>query len=138
MAALRKVRLRAALPDYFAALRISAPAAILGGIIGAALGVGLARLINDWSLAAADFGDPLGLIITCATFLSLFCGLIGWGIGVGMRRTSVEAPAVDPGVGPFIIAVEAGEASERVWAIIHRKGGHELPPGALMSRPLGV
>jgi ABC-type nitrate/sulfonate/bicarbonate transport system permease component len=38
VAALRKVRLRAALPDYFAALRISAPAAILGGIIGEFIG----------------------------------------------------------------------------------------------------
>ncbi|HEX7132873.1 MAG TPA: ABC transporter permease subunit [Iamia sp.] len=38
VSALRKVRLRAALPDYFAALRISAPAAILGGIIGEFIG----------------------------------------------------------------------------------------------------
>ncbi|HEU5150158.1 MAG TPA: ABC transporter permease subunit [Iamia sp.] len=38
VASLRKVRLRAALPDYFAALRISAPAAILGGIIGEFIG----------------------------------------------------------------------------------------------------
>ncbi len=38
VASLRKVRLRAALPDYFAALRISAPAAMLGGIIGEFIG----------------------------------------------------------------------------------------------------
>jgi ABC-type nitrate/sulfonate/bicarbonate transport system permease component len=35
---LSKVRIRAALPDYFAALRISAPAAVLGGIIGEFIG----------------------------------------------------------------------------------------------------
>jgi ABC-type nitrate/sulfonate/bicarbonate transport system permease component len=35
---LRKVRVRAALPDFFAALRISAPAAVLGAIIGEFLG----------------------------------------------------------------------------------------------------
>lgn len=38
VATLRKVRIRAALPDYFAALRISAPAAVLGGIIGEFIG----------------------------------------------------------------------------------------------------
>jgi ABC-type nitrate/sulfonate/bicarbonate transport system permease component len=35
---LRKVRVRAALPDYFAALKISAPAAVLGAIIGEFIG----------------------------------------------------------------------------------------------------
>ena len=35
---LRKVRIRAALPDLFAALRISAPAAVLGAIVGEFLG----------------------------------------------------------------------------------------------------
>ena len=35
---LRKARVRAALPDYFAALKISAPAAILGAIVGEFIG----------------------------------------------------------------------------------------------------
>jgi ABC-type nitrate/sulfonate/bicarbonate transport system permease component len=35
---LRKVRVRAALPDYFAALKISAPAAVLGAIVGEFIG----------------------------------------------------------------------------------------------------
>ena len=35
---LRRVRVRAALPDYFAALKISAPAAVLGAIIGEFIG----------------------------------------------------------------------------------------------------
>ena len=38
MAVLRRVRVRAALPDYFAALKISAPAAVLGAIIGEFIG----------------------------------------------------------------------------------------------------
>ncbi|MDD9370160.1 MAG: ABC transporter permease subunit [Acidimicrobiales bacterium] len=35
---LRKVRIRAALPDYFTALKISAPAAVLGAIVGEFIG----------------------------------------------------------------------------------------------------
>ena len=38
LTALRKVRIKAALPDLFSALRISAPAAILGAIVGEFLG----------------------------------------------------------------------------------------------------
>lgn len=38
MTALRKVRLRAALPSLFAALRISAPAAVLGAMLGEFMG----------------------------------------------------------------------------------------------------
>ena len=38
VAVLRRVRVRAALPDYFAALKISAPAAVLGAIIGEFIG----------------------------------------------------------------------------------------------------
>ena len=38
LAVLGKVRIRYALPDYFAALRISAPAAVLGAIIGEFIG----------------------------------------------------------------------------------------------------
>ena len=37
-AVLRRVRVRAALPDYFAALKISAPAAVLGAVIGEFIG----------------------------------------------------------------------------------------------------
>lgn len=38
LAVLRKAQFRAALPDYFAALKISAPAAVLGAIIGEFIG----------------------------------------------------------------------------------------------------
>lgn len=111
---------------------------VIGGIIGAALGAWLARLLNDWSVLARDLTDPLGLAITCGTFGALFVGLLGWGIGVGMRRTSVAAPAVDSRAGAFILAVSAGDTRDRVWSIIHGKGGHELPPGALMTGTAAV
>jgi ABC-type nitrate/sulfonate/bicarbonate transport system permease component len=54
---LRKVRLRAGLPSLFAALRIAAPAAILGAIIGEYLGaekgLGVAMINSQQSLEVA-------------------------------------------------------------------------------------
>jgi hypothetical protein len=112
--------------------------AAVGGAIGIALSVGVSQLLNGWSLWARDFGEPFGLRIACGAVLALFCGLIGWGIGLGVPRASVEAPAVNPGVGPFIIAVSAGDARDRAWSLVRHAGGHELPPGALMARPVAV
>jgi hypothetical protein len=108
---------------------------IIGGIVGAALGVGLAFLLNIWSDQARALRDFLGLAITCGTCLCLFVGLIGWGIGIGMHRSGVEMPAVDPSVGPFILALHAGPARDAVWTILHRCGGSEVPAGATMARP---
>lgn len=109
--------------------------AIVGGVVGAALGVGLAFLLNMWSDAARDVHDFFGLAITAGTFLCLFCGLLGWGIGVGMHRSGVEMPAVDPSVGPFILAVHAGGARDLAWSILHDSGGTEVPAGPTMARP---
>jgi ABC-type nitrate/sulfonate/bicarbonate transport system permease component len=69
-ASLRKVRLRAALPDYFAALRISAPAAILGGIIGEFIG-GADNGLGVALISARANADParvwgLALVATLA------------------------------------------------------------------------
>ena len=117
------------------------PGAVLGGVIGAALGVGAAYLINMWSASSADLRQPFGLAVTCGVVLALFCGVIGWGIGLGMRTRRVAPPAVDPAAGAFIVAVSAGEADEarsRAWAAIRRHGGHELPPGAMMAHPAAV
>jgi ABC-type nitrate/sulfonate/bicarbonate transport system permease component len=70
VASLRKVRLRAALPDYFAALRISAPAAILGGIIGEFIG-GADNGLGVALISARANADParvwgLALVATLA------------------------------------------------------------------------
>jgi hypothetical protein len=108
---------------------------IIGGIVGAALGVGLAWLLNIWSQNARDVQNFFGLAITCGTCLCLFGGLIGWGIGIGRHRSGVEMPAVDPSVGPFILALHAGPARDLVWSILHRCGGLEVPAGATMARP---
>lgn len=55
--ALSKVRIRAALPDYFAALKISAPAAVLGTIIGEFIG-GAENGLGIALIAARAQADP--------------------------------------------------------------------------------
>lgn len=55
--ALTKVRIRAALPDYFAALKISAPAAVLGTIIGEFIG-GAENGLGIALIAARAQADP--------------------------------------------------------------------------------
>jgi ABC-type nitrate/sulfonate/bicarbonate transport system permease component len=78
VAMLRKVRIRAALPDYFAALKISAPAAVLGGIIGefiggADSGLGVA-LIS--ARANADPARVWGLALVATALSGIGYGLI--------------------------------------------------------------
>lgn len=75
---LRKVRVRAALPDFFAALKISAPAAVLGGIIGEFIGgadngLGVA-LIS--ARANADAARVWGLAMVATLFSGIGYGLI--------------------------------------------------------------
>jgi sulfonate transport system permease protein len=95
-ATLYKVRLRAALPSLFAALRIAAPAAVLGAIIGeylgGASGIGVAMVNAEQSLD-----------VTRVWSLALFAaGLAGIGYGV----TGLVAKRLTPwatagrGVGP--------------------------------------
>jgi hypothetical protein len=108
---------------------------VVGGIVGAALGVGLAWLLNIWSDQARDVRDFFGLAITAGTFLCLFGGLIGWGIGVGVHRSGVEMPAVDPTVGPFILAVHAGDQRDLAWRIVRRCGGGDVPAAAATAYP---
>lgn len=70
---LRKVRLRAALPDYFSALRISAPAAVLGTIVGEFIG-GAESGLGVALIAARASADPervwgLAVVATAAAGL---------------------------------------------------------------------
>lgn len=111
---------------------------IIGGIVGALVGVGVARWLNDWFASVEGATDFFGLAVTLATFGALFLGFVGWWIGTGIARSAVEAPAIGPNVGAYILAVEAGEGREKVWTTIRAYGGHELPPGALMAEPTAV
>lgn len=111
---------------------------VIGGIAGAFLGVWSAQYLNGWFTEATGTSDFFGLALTLGGFGALFVGFLGWCIGEGISRRAVDAPAVDPAVGPFIIAVSAGEASDLAWHAIHHRGGHELPPGAMMAHPAAV
>lgn len=73
---LTKVRMRAALPSLFAALRIAAPAAVLGSIIGEYLGaergLGVAMINSQQSL---DVPRTWGLALAAAAAAGLGYGL---------------------------------------------------------------
>jgi ABC-type nitrate/sulfonate/bicarbonate transport system permease component len=69
VASLRKVRIRAALPSLFAALRIAGPAAILGAIIGEYLG-------GESGLGIAMIASQTGFEITRTWGLALVAGLL--------------------------------------------------------------
>lgn len=92
---LRKVRVRAALPDYFAALKISAPAAILGAIIGEFIG-GSERGLGVALIAAranADSPRVWGLAVAATAVAGLGYAVIAL---VGRLLTS-WAPASQRG-----------------------------------------
>ncbi|WP_217420273.1 ABC transporter permease [Komagataeibacter oboediens] len=77
--ALLRVRLRAALPAWFAALRISAPASVLGAMVGEFLGAehGLGVLLINAQ-------QSLDLSRTCAVTLvsAAFAGVLYAGVGI--------------------------------------------------------
>lgn len=75
---LRKVRIRSALPDYFAALKISAPAAVLGGIIGEFIG-GADNGLGVALISARANADPArvwGLALVATAVSGIGYGLI--------------------------------------------------------------
>ena len=114
LAVLRRVRVRAALPDYFAALKISAPAAVLGAIIGEFIGgsengLGVALIA---ARANADSARVWGVALV-ATAVA----------GLGLRPDRPRRPpahavgAVRPaqgcGVSAVIDLTERGDADRR-------------------------
>lgn len=84
---LRKVRIRASLPDYFAALKISAPAAVLGGIIGEFIG-GADNGLGVALISARANADPSrvwGLALVATALSGIGYALIAL---VGSRLTA--------------------------------------------------
>jgi hypothetical protein len=112
--------------------------ALVGGILGAVLGVWAAQLLDGWSRRADALTDLFGLSATLGSCSALFGAFVGWWIGTGIELRSVRAPAVDPAIGSFIIAVSAGALHDRAWSVIQECGGHELPPDAVRSQPIAV
>jgi ABC-type nitrate/sulfonate/bicarbonate transport system permease component len=81
-----KVRVRAALPSLFAALRIAAPAAILGAIIGEYLG-------GESGLGIAMIASQTGLEISRTWGIALVAGLLA---GVAYGATAMIGRALTP------------------------------------------
>ncbi len=84
--ALVKVRIRAALPSLFAALRIAAPAALLGAIIGEYLG-------GNYGLGVAMINAEQSLDVTRVWSLALFAAAIA---GVGYAVTGMVGRLATP------------------------------------------
>ncbi|HEY1187232.1 MAG TPA: hypothetical protein VGE74_06210 [Gemmata sp.] len=104
--------------------------AVLGSIVGAALGVALTPALA-WLLAPATGAhDLFGLGVTSAVSGAMFLGFLGGWIGMSLHRNGVDVPATGPADGPFILAVAAGDAHNRAWEILHRRG-HDLLPAPL-------
>ena len=99
--------------------------AVIGGIIGAALGL-VAAPAMAWLMAPLTGpDDTFGLAVTCAVSGMLFLSFIGGWIGMGITRRGVEAPAMSAADGPFVLAVSSGPAHDRAQEIVHRFGGHD-------------
>ena len=98
LAVLRWVRVRAALPDYFAALKISAPAAVLGAIIGEFIGgsengLGVALIA---ARANADSARVWGVALVATAVAGLGYALIAF---VGRLLTPWAPSSRRSGVG---------------------------------------
>jgi ABC-type nitrate/sulfonate/bicarbonate transport system permease component len=83
---LTKVRIRAALPSLFAALRIAAPAAILGAIIGEYLG-------GESGIGIAMIASQTGYEISRTWGLAIVAGLLA---GVAYGVTAMVGRALTP------------------------------------------
>jgi hypothetical protein len=112
--------------------------ALVGGILGTVLGVWAGYVWNLEAVMGHALRDNFGATVTLGTCGALFLGVVGWWLGTGVERRSVRAPAVDPKVGAFILAVSAGALRDRAWALIRQHGGHEVPPEALTAQPIAV
>jgi hypothetical protein len=104
--------------------------AVLGGVVGAALGVAAAPALAWLMAVSTGPHDLFGLSITCAVVGGLFVSFVGGWIGMSVSRRKVNVPATSTAAGSFVLAVSAGEARERALAIIHGSGGHETLPSA--------
>jgi hypothetical protein len=100
--------------------------AILGGVIGLLLGAGLGWVLDQRGTHDASGIDPRGLAATLAIIGALALGAAGGMAGLWTDRPGALAPG--DSADPFLIAVDAGDAQDRVRAILRQRGGHELHP----------
>jgi ABC-type nitrate/sulfonate/bicarbonate transport system permease component len=108
---LRKVRLRAALPSFFAALKIAGAAAVLGAIIGEYLGgdsgLGVAMIAASQSL---EVERVWGLAIVSSAL-----ALVLYGAAALLARLLTVAPAAS---NPTSQSVAPREPGGRAWPIV--------------------
>jgi len=113
--------------------------ATFGAIVGALLGVWLARIIPGWESPYVRRIDAFGLMVTCATFGSLFFSCAGGMIGAGITRRWLGTPNLGLADAPFVVAASAGEDRELAIAALQRRGGHDVrsdgPAAPMYSTP---
>jgi ABC-type nitrate/sulfonate/bicarbonate transport system permease component len=89
---MQKVRLRASLPSLFAALKLAAPAALLGAIIGEYLGgesgLGVAMIASEQSL---NVERTWGIALVATAVAGLAYSLISF-IGARLTTWAPKAP----------------------------------------------
>lgn len=101
--------------------------ATIGAIVGALLGVWLAWVIPNLESPYARRLDTFGLMVTCATFGSLFLSCAGGMIGAGISRRWLPAPEeLGPEAAPFVIAVNAGADRDLAIAALQHRGGYNI------------
>ncbi|QJW96957.1 hypothetical protein [Frigoriglobus tundricola] len=108
--------------------------AVVGGVIGAALGAVAAPALAWLMAAPTGPHDLFGLAITSAVVGALFLSFIGGWMGMSVARRSVALPESGAADGAFVLALMAGAARDRAWGIIRRFGGHEPHAGVTMPR----
>ena len=101
--------------------------ATIGAIIGALVGVWLARIIPALESPYARRLDTFGLVVTCATFGSLFLSCAGGMIGAGITRRWLPAPEeLGSEAAPFVIAVNADADRDLAIAALQHRGGYNI------------
>jgi len=101
--------------------------ATIGAVAGALLGIWLARILPNVESTYVRRLDAFGLMVTCATFGSLFLSCAGGIVGAGITRRWLPAPEeLGREAAPLIIAVDAGEDRDLVIAALQHRGGYDI------------
>ncbi len=101
-------------------------AALIGGLIGAAIGAWAGQVMDQLWYLSSESPDLLGIVITCAIIGALFLGTAGGMMGLWAERPAPAVSAPGSAAEPFVGAVDAGDARAVALAILRKYGGHDL------------